>query len=176
MKTQAMSSALRATLTLREARALHDLAMSGAKALGYMAPSQTDSVIAALAAGIAELDRKQADARARRNVVAKRPSYPPMMNLTVGGFTISAHKGDWIDISTVPDLRFWSALTDENETMQSEIRREAWRVLVLNPSPYGSMFLASDCTLSASKSEVEQVAQRLVAGLDPALVPEKEGQ
>lgn len=171
MKVQAMSSALRTTLTLREVRALHQLAKAGAEALGFMAPDKASEIIAALDMGVADLERRERDARSRRQAKSQRPNFPPMINLTVNGLTISATKGDWIDISPVPDTRIWSTITPERETLQCEIRRNVWRVLVLNPSPYGSLSLASDCTETDDKREVEALARRLVHGIDADLLP-----
>lgn len=171
MKVQAMSSALRTTLTPREARALHQLAKAGAEALGFMMPDKASDIIATLERGIADLERRERDARSRRQAQSQRPNFPPMINLAVNGLTISATKGDWIDISPVPDTRIWSTMTPERESLQCEIRRNVWRVLVLNPSPYGSLSLASDCTETDDKREVEALARRLVQALDPDLLP-----
>lgn len=171
MKVQAMSSAIRSTLTLREVRALHQLAKAGAQALGIAAPDCARDLVAKLEIGIAELEWKQADARSRRTAKLARPLFKPMINLTINGLKISAEKGDWIDINPMPDSPVWGELTPERESLQAEIRRDAWRVLVLTPMPYDSLCIASDCTKTGDAKEVEPLARRLVAGLNPNLVP-----
>lgn len=165
MKVQAMASALRVTLTLREARALQQLANAGAEALNFMVPDQADELTAMLDIGIHDLASKQAEARQRRKAKAERPQFRPMINAVVDGFTICAELGDWIDISRVPDYYVWAEVSPEREGGQHEIRRNAWRILVLNPDRNGPLHLASGCTETDRKDEVETLARKLVADM-----------
>ncbi|MBB6191490.1 hypothetical protein FHS51_001717 [Sphingobium wenxiniae] len=160
-----MSSALRATFTLREARALQRLVQAGAAALNHLAPDQSDEIIAMLDIGIHDVATKQADARARKKVKEQRPVFPPMINIDIDGYAISAELGDWVDISTDPDYSVWGAVTPEREAGQHEIRRNAWRVHVLNPDRYGPLHLAYGCTAADSRDEVEELATKLVDGI-----------
>jgi hypothetical protein len=171
MKVQPMASALRVSLSLREARALAELAQAGAKALGLAAPGGADDLVTALRIGASDLAAKQASARANREAKRMKPARPPMMNLTIAGLTISATLGDWIDISESPDFSVWSELTPDRESHQGETRYGAWRVLVLNPSPYGSPWLGYGCTRTGDKGEVEALAHALIAKIDPAELP-----
>lgn len=164
MRVQALSSGLRVTVSLREARAIRQLVEAGAKALDFAAPDQTDEIVAMLDIGVHDVATRQAEARARRKEKTTRPDYPPMMNIDVEGFTISAELGDWIDISTVPDFCVWGKVTPERQGEQREIRRNTWRVLVLNPDRHsdGVMFLATDCTETDDRADAETVARKLV--------------
>jgi hypothetical protein len=160
-----MASALRVTLTLREARALRQLAAAGIYALNFRAPEQADELTAMLDIGIHDLAQKQAEARSRRKAATARPDLRPMINLDVDGLTISAELGDWIDISPVPDYYVWAEVTPEREGGQNEIRRNAWRIYVLNPDQHGPMHLANGCTATDCKGEVKTLARNLVSNI-----------
>jgi hypothetical protein len=165
MKVQAMASALRVTLTLREARALQQLALAGRYALNFNAPDQADELAVMLDIGVHDLASKQAEARARRLAKSAKPQFPPMINMDIDGFTISAELSDWIDISATPDYCVWATLTPERESGQYEIRRNAWRVNVLNPDRDGPMHLANGCTETDCRNEVEALSRKLVGNI-----------
>ena len=120
MKVQPMASALRVSLSLRETRALIDLAQAGAHARGLAAPCGADDLIAKFRIGANDLAAKQASARANRSSKLAEPARPPMVNLTVEGLTISATLGNWIDIGHHPDFSVWGELTPERESHQGE--------------------------------------------------------
>jgi hypothetical protein len=82
----------------------------------------------------------------------------------VGGYTICARLGDWINVSSDPDQRCWITATPERDG-QHEIRRGAWQLLVLNPDSYGSLHLAQGCTETGDEAEIELLARRLVGAL-----------
>jgi hypothetical protein len=139
-----MASALRVTLTLREARALRQLAAAGIYALNFRAPEQADELTAMLDIGIHDLAQKQAEARSRRKAATARPDLRPMINL---------------------DYYVWAEVTPEREGGQNEIRRNAWRIYVLNPDQHGPMHLANGCTATDCKGEVKTLARNLVSNI-----------
>lgn len=167
MKIQPMASALRVSLTLRETRALFDLANAGVLALGSHAPGGAAELIEKLRIGADDLAAKQAESRARKASKWARPVSRPHMNITIEGLTISASLGDWIDIGDGMEVSVWGDLTPERENRQAETRYNAWRVLVLNPSPYGPPWLVYGCTLTEDRAEVETLARSLIATIDP---------
>lgn len=166
MKMQAMSKGLRLTITAREARNMRTLLERGAEAMGVFAPDDVSDMLAMLDIGIHEVTTKQAEARGRKKDNGSLKANRPHRNIEVEGFTISATLGDYIDVSPDPDRYVWVSASDERIATQGEVRRNVWQVCVLDPDPYGRMFLAFDCTMSACEAEIEPVARRLVAGLE----------
>lgn len=163
MKIQTMSSALRVTMSAREADAIRATMVAGIAAMGILAPDAADDILAMIDIGAHGLRAKQAEARARKKASSVRLDVMPHRNLLIDGFTISANRGDWIDVSPDPDDQCWIKATEERSSGQHEIRRDVWHVSVLNPDPFGSLYLASACTQSGDDHEIEAVATRLVA-------------
>lgn len=178
MKTHAMTSGLRITLSKTELQALLTLARYGAEQLAatrehYTVPKREETVvpdiIKGLDDGLTSLRWKQAEARERRDAPRREAERRAARehHAMVDGHTVWATLGDWTDVSDDPDERRWADLlmpgTEPRE--QAELRRNVWRIFVTKGSAASDDFTVfpGDCTETADRGEIEQLARRIIA-------------
>lgn len=176
MKTYALLSGLRVTLTKTELQALLGLARYGADQLAsgghYYLPKRQEAVapdvIDGLELGLTALRFKQAEAQARRDrpkrEAARRAAREH--HAEVDGYSVIGILGDWTDISESPDYRLWADLhhPDTVPREQGEVRRGVWRVFLSRGSGASDDLevLLSDCTETAERAEIEELARRII--------------
>ncbi|WP_293922587.1 hypothetical protein [Sphingobium sp. UBA5915] len=177
MKTHAMASGLRITLTKIELQALLSLARSGADQLEAarhysILPKRQEAVapdiIQGLERGLASVQWKQAEAKARREQPKREAERRAARehHARIDGYAVWAMFGDWTDISDDPDRRQWADMfhPDTNPREQGEIRRNVWRVFISKGSAAldDLVVLSGDCTTTADRDEIEQLARRII--------------
>jgi len=176
MKTHAMASGLRVTLTKTELRALLTLARYGAEQVAaarhyYIVPQRQEAVAADviqdLERGLASVEWKQAEARARREAPKREAERRAARehHASVDGLTIWATLGDWTDVSADPDQTRWVETFHPDAREQGEIRRNVWRVYVTRGTAASDDFivLPGDCTKTADRQDIEPLARRIIA-------------
>lgn len=177
MKTHALLRGLRVTLTKTELQALLGLARYGADQLangGYFyLPKRQETaapdVIRGLELGLVSLQWKQAEAQEKRDrpkrEAARRASREH--HADVDGYSVIGTLGDWTDISDDPDFPRWADLHDPGTEPreQVEIRRSVWRILLTRGSTVSGDLevLLGDCTQTADRDEIEELARRIIA-------------
>lgn len=178
MKTHPMASGIRVTLTKTELQALLKLARFAVDQLPaarhhYILPQrQVDlaaDVIKGLEGGLASVQFKQVEAKARREAPKREAERRAARehHALIEGFTVWATLGDWTDLAVDPDQRRWVDIfllgTEPRE--QGEIRRNVWRIFVSKGSAASDDFtiFSGDCTETADRREIEQLARRIIA-------------
>ena len=181
MKTSAMVSGLRVTLTKTDLQALLNLARYGADQLAsdgarYL-PKRQEAVagdlISGLELGLAALRYKQAEAKARREEPKREAERRAARthHATIDGYSVMGFLGDWTDMSEDPDYHQWADMfhPDTEPREQGEIRRNVWRVHVSRGSAAAGdleVFL-SDCTHTADRKEIKELARQIIARNQP---------
>ena len=177
MKTQAMTSGLRLTLSKTELQALLTLARYGARQLetnghSYLVPRRQEAVagdvIQGLERGLADLQWKQAEARARREAPKREAAARAARehHAEVDGFFVRGLLGDWTDLSEDPDRRQWADMFHpDTQPRQGEIRRNVWRLFISKGSAAADdlVVLPGDCTPNADRGEIEPLARAIIA-------------
>ena len=187
MKTHAMVSGLRVTLTKTELLALLSLARYGADQIAtarhqYLMPKRQEAVAAdviqGLARGLASVQWKQAEAKAKREAPKREAERRAARahNALIDGYTVWGILGDWTDLSDDPDRRQWADMfhPDTEPRAQGEIRRNVWRIFISKGSATSDdsknsaasddfAVIPGDCTETADCGEIEQLARRLIA-------------
>lgn len=182
MKTQALSSGLRVTLTSTELRALLSLARYGADQLAgdyrYHLATREEAVatevIHGLELGLASVRSKQAEARAAREAPKREAERRAAReyHAEIDGFTVWGIFGDWVDVSDDPDRRSWADMfhPDTKPRDQGEIRRNSWRIFITKGSVTSDHYaiLPGGCTMTSDRNEVELLARRIIASASEA--------
>lgn len=178
MKTHPMASGLRVTLTKTELQALLKLARFAVDQLPsarhyYILPQrQVDlaaDVIKGLEGGLASVQFKQAEAKARREAPKREAERRAARehHALIDGYTVWATLGDWTDVSDDPDRHQWADMyrPDVQPREQGEIRRNVWRIFISKGSAAldDLVVLPGDCTLTADRQEIEVLAGRIIA-------------
>ncbi len=178
MKTHPMASGLRVTLTKTELQALLKLARFAVDQLPaarhcYILPQrQVDlaaDVIKSLELGLASVQFKQAEAKARREAPKREAERRAARehHALIDGYTVWGTLGDWADLSDDPDQRRWTDmfLPGTEPRDQGEIRRNVWRVFISKGSASSDDFtiFPGDCTETADRWEIEELAHRIIA-------------
>ncbi|MBB5707321.1 hypothetical protein [Sphingopyxis panaciterrulae] len=178
MKTHAMLRGLRVTLTKTELQALLNLTRYGAgqiasnSSFNYLPKRQegvADDVINGLELGLASLRAKQAEARFRREQPKREAEQRAARthHAEIDGYYVIGFLGDWTDISEDPDQRQWADLLHEDTVPreQGEVRRGVWRIFLSRGSSASDDLdvLPSDCTETAEREEIEELARRIIA-------------
>lgn len=170
MRTQAMASAIRATMSAAEAADLVTLARD-AEGLGVAMSARLADTIALLDCARYDVQQKQAVKRADRRRIqdAEKRRRAREHHASLGEFNLSAERGDYADISRLPDFRLWSDMAlreacGEPLPEQCEIRRDVWRVRVTRSRP-GEDFeiIGSACTETSDRAEIKPLAENLIA-------------
>jgi len=173
MKTQALTSGLRITLSKTELQTLLALAEhSAADNRCYL--SNRQQIIAAdlvrqLRAGLSEVRWKQAEAKARHEVPKREAERRAARehHAEIDGYTVMGMLGDWTDLSDDPDRRQWADMfhPDIRPREQGEIRRNVWRIYVCRGSAASDEFmvLPADCTMTADRAEIPALVRRIIA-------------
>ncbi|MDF0490407.1 hypothetical protein PX554_19955 [Sphingomonas sp. H39-1-10] len=179
MKTQAMTSGLRLTLSKTELQALLTLARYGARQLetnghSYLVPRRQEAVagdvIHGLERGLADLQWKQAEAQARRDAPKREAAARAARehHAEVDGFFVWGMLGDWTDLSDDPDRRQWADMfhPDTQPREQGEIRRNVWRIFISKRGAAAGdlVVLPGDCTQTADRGEIEPLTRAIIAG------------
>ncbi|MFC0203317.1 hypothetical protein [Novosphingobium soli] len=178
MKTHPMVSGLRVTLTTTELQALIKLAQFAVNQLPaarhyYILPQRQVDLVAdvlkSLELGLASVQFKQAEAKARREAPkreAERRAAREHHDL-IDGYTVCGTLGDWADLSDDPDQRRWADMfmpgTEPRE--QGEIRHNVWRIFISKGKAASDDFTVfpGDCTETADRREIEGLARRIIA-------------
>lgn len=178
MKSHAMQSGLRVTLTKTELQALLNLARYGADQIAaarhyYLMPKRQEAVAAhviqGLEQGLASVQWKQAEAKARREQPKREAERRAARehHTQIDGYTVWGMLGDWTDVSDDPDRHQWADMyrPDVQPREQGEIRRNVWRIFISKGSAAldDLVVLASDCTQTADRQEIEVLARRIIA-------------
>ncbi len=178
MKTHAMASGLRITLTKTELQALLNLARYGADQLdtarhNHILPRRHEAVAAdviqGLECGLASVQWKQAEAKARREQPKRDAERRAARehHAQIDGYSVWAMLGDWTDMSDDPDRRQWADMfhPDTKPREQGEIRRNVWRIFISKGRAAldDLVVLSGDCTTTADRDEIEQLARRIIA-------------
>ena len=163
MKTQAMASALRLTLSPSEAAQIGAVIDAGIEALGHKCPDKAHDISAAIALCLAEVRENKARRDRVRRAAMPAPTRP-MVNMDIGEFFISAELGDWVDIAVDPSYSVWGDLAMHPDR-QGEVRRNVWRVRVLKRDYDGLKPCACELTETAAKTQIEALGHVLIEGL-----------
>ncbi len=178
MKTHAMTSGLRATLTKTELQALIALARHGLDRLAadprsYVLSRREETVapdvIHGLESGLRAVRGKQAEAKDRREQPKRDAERRAARehHAMIDGFTVWGVLGDWADLSDDPDRRQWADMfhPDTEPRPQGEIRRNVWRIFLSKGSAAldDLVVLPGDCTTTDDRHEIEQLARRIIA-------------
>ncbi|WP_150293613.1 hypothetical protein [Sphingobium estronivorans] len=178
MKTHAMASGLRVTLSKTELQALLKLAQYGAEQIAaarhcYVLPQRQEAVAAdvihGLERGLASVQWKQAEAKAKREApkreAERRAAHEH--HARIDGYAVWGMLGDWTDVSDDPDRRQWADMfhPDTKPREQGEIRRNVWRIFISKGSAAldDLVVLSGDCTATADRAEIEQLARTIIA-------------
>jgi len=178
MKTHPMVSGLRVTLTKTELQALLKLARFAVEQLPaarhyYILPQRqvdvAEDVIKGLERGLASVQWKQAEAKARREEPKREAECRAARehHAVIDGFTVWAMLGDWTDLSHDPDRRQWADMfhPDTRPREQGEIRRNVWRIFISKGSAAADDLIVypGDCTQTADRQEIDELARRIIA-------------
>lgn len=178
MKTHAMASGLRVTLSKTELQALLKLAQYGAEQIAaarhyYILPHRQEAVAAdviqGLERGLASVQWKQAEAKARREAPKREAERRAARehHARIDGYAVWGMLGDWTDVSDDPDRRQWADMfhPDTKPREQGEIRRNVWRIFISKGSAAldDLVVLSGDCTATADRAEIEQLARAIIA-------------
>ncbi|OUC54819.1 hypothetical protein CA262_08090 [Sphingobium sp. GW456-12-10-14-TSB1] len=178
MKTHAMASGLRITLSKTELQALLKVAQYGADRIAaapcsYIRPKRQEvvavDVIQGLERGLASVQWKKAEAKARREAPKREAerSAAREHHTRIDGYAVWGMLGDWTDISDDPDRRRWADMfhPDTSPREQGEIRHNVWRIFISkgNAALDDLVVLSGDCTMTADRDEIEQLARRIIA-------------
>lgn len=170
-----MVSGLRVTLTKTELQALLHLARYGADQIAsgrhYHLPKRQETVAAdviqGLERGLASLQGKQAKARRETPKREAERRAAREYHARIDGYTVWGMLGDWTDVADDPDHRQWADMyhPDTKPREQGEIRRNVWRIFISKGSAASDelVVLTGDCTHSADRREVEDLARRIIA-------------
>jgi hypothetical protein len=178
MKTHAMASGLRVTLSKTELQALLALARYGAEQIAaahhsYILPKRQEAVavdvMQGLEQGLASLRWKQAEAKARRDAPKREAERRAARehHAVIDGHAVWGRLGDWTDLSDDPDRRQWAdllnPLTEARE--QAEIRYNVWRIFISKGSAAADDLIVypGDCTQTADRGEIDELARRIIA-------------
>jgi hypothetical protein len=181
MKTQAMSAGLRVTLSKSELDTLLTLLRHSAAhpsgdrpwLLSGRQATLAPAIIDQLEKGLASLRWKQAEARSRREAPRREAERRAARehHASIDGFSVWGILGDWVDISEDPDRRQWADLfhPDTVPRDQGEIRRGVWRIFISKgrTSSDDSVVLPGDCTLTADRDEIADLARRIISSHAP---------
>lgn len=178
MKTQAMASGLRVTLSKTELQALLKLARYGAEQItaarhSYLLSQRQEAVasdvIDGLERGLASVQWKQAEAKARREAPKREAERRAARehHARIDGYAVWGMLGDWTDVSDDPDRRQWADMfnPDTKPREQGEVRRNVWRIFISKGSAAldDLVVLSGDCTTTADRGEIEQLARAIIA-------------
>ena len=178
MKTQAMTSGLRITLSKTELQALLNLARYGADQLAttghyYILPRRQEAVaydvVHGLEIGLASLQWKQAEAKARREAPKREAEHRATRehHAVIDGYTVWAYLSDWTDLSDDPDRRQWADMfhPDTTPREQGELRHNVWRIFLSKgrASSDDLVLLPGDCTDTSDRQEIEHLARKIIA-------------
>ncbi|OUC53022.1 MULTISPECIES: hypothetical protein [Sphingomonadaceae] len=178
MKTHAMASGLRVTLSKTELQALLKLAQYGAEQIAaarhhYILPQRQEAVAAdviqGLERGLVSVQWKQAEAKARREAPKREAERRAARehHARIDGYAVWGMLGDWTDISDDPDRRQWADMfhPDTRPREQGEVRRNVWRIFISKGSAAldDLVVLSGDCTMTADRDEIEPLARRIIA-------------
>ena len=179
MKTHAMASGLRVTLTKTELQALLNLARYAADQIEaarhhYILSKRQEAVAAdvmqGLEHGLASVNWKQAEAKARREAPKREAERRAAReyHANIDGYTVWGMLGDWTDLSDDPDHRQWADMfrPDVHPREQGEIRRGVWRIFISKGSSAPSddlIVFPGDCTETADRNEIEPLARKIIA-------------
>lgn len=172
-----MSSGLQVTLSKTELEALLALTRRGADQFDahgwhHLTKAQETAaigIIRGLKHGLADLGAKQAEAKWNRDAPKREAARRAAMehHAVVDGYTVLGMLGDWADISTDPDRRQWADMfhPDTELREQGEIRRNVWRIFITKGrvSDGTGVILQGDCTETADRAEIEELARRIIA-------------
>jgi len=178
MKTHAMASGLRVTLTKTELQALLALARYGVEQIAaahhsYIVPKRQEAlaadVIKGLEQGLSSVRWKQAEAKARRDAPKREAERRAARehHAQIDGYTVWGMLSDWTDLSDDPDRHQWAdllnPLTEARE--QAEIRHNVWRIFISKGSAAADDLIVypGDCTQTADRQEIEVLARRIIA-------------
>ncbi|WIW89624.1 hypothetical protein K3M67_06610 [Sphingobium sp. V4] len=178
MKTHAMTSGLRVTLTKTELQALLALARHGRDQLAanprsYVLSRREEGVapdvVHALESGLRAVRGKQAEAKDRREQPKRDAERRAARehHALIEGFSVLGMLGDWTDLSDDPDRHQWADMfhPDTEPRPQGEIRRNVWRIFLSKGSAAldDLVVLPGDCTTTADRYEIDQLARRIIA-------------
>ncbi len=177
MKTHAMISGLRITLSKTELQALLNLVRYGADQLAnahqhYILPKRQEAVAAdviqGLELGLASLRFKQTEAKERREAPKREAARRAARehHAVIDGHTVWGSLGDWADLSDDPDRHQWADMFHpDTQPRQGEIRRNVWRIFLSKGSAAldDLVVLPGDCTQTADRQEIEDLARRIIA-------------
>ncbi|MGI9376038.1 MAG: hypothetical protein ACR2PC_08095 [Tsuneonella suprasediminis] len=178
MKTHAMTSGLRVSMTKTELQALLALARYGAdqisaESCNCIMPKRQEAVAAdviqGLESGLASVRWKQAEAKARREAPKREAERRAARehHAQIDGYTVWGMLSDWTDLSDDPDRRQWADMfhPDTKPRPQGEIRRNVWRIFISKGSAAADdlVIFPCDCTQTADRQEIEQLARRIIA-------------
>lgn len=178
MKTHAMASGLRVTLSKTELQALLALARYGADQIAaahhsYIVSTRQEAVAAdvvqGLEQGLSSLRSKQAEAKVRREEPKREAERRAARehHAQIDGFTVWGMLGDWTDLSDDPDRRQWADMfhPDTEPRPQGEIRRHVWRIFISKGSAAADDVIVypGDCTQTSNRQEIEGLARCIIA-------------
>lgn len=173
-----MASGLRVTLTKTELQALLNLARYAADQIEatrhhYILSKRQEAVAAdvmqGLEHGLASVQWKQAEAKARRDAPKREAERRAARehHALIEGFSVWGMLGDWTDLSDDPDRHQWADMfhPDTEPRPQGEIRRNVWRIFLSKGSAAldDLVVLPGDCTTTADRHEIDQLARRIIA-------------
>ena len=178
MKTHALASGLRVTLSKTELQALLALARYGAEQIAaahhsYIVPKRQEAVAAGviqgLEQGLSSVRWKQAEAKARRDAPKREAARRAAREhyAVIDGYNVWGMLGDWTDLADDPDRRQWAdlfnPLTEARE--QAEVRRNVWRIYISKGSAAADDLIVypGDCTQTADRGEIGELARRIIA-------------
>lgn len=181
MKTQAMTTGLRVTLSRTELDTLltllrHSAAHPSGDRPWLLSGRQTTlapTIVDQLEKGLVSLRWKQAEAQSRREAPRREAERRVARehHVSIDGYTVWGMLGDWADISDDPDRRQWADLfhPDTVPRAQGEIRRGVWRIFISKGriGSEDSVVLPGDCTLTADRDEIAVLARRIIASHAP---------
>lgn len=169
MKAQATASAIRATITVTEARDLANLARD-AQAMGIAIPERLTDALALLDYARVEVQHRQTRKRLDKQAVrdAEQRRRDRERHDFIDGFSVSAVRADYADCSPDPDSRQWVdiALKDVLSRPipdQCEIRRGVWKVRIYRRDEDDRIISDADCTETPDPAEITPLARRLIA-------------
>jgi len=173
MKSQPLTTGLRVSLSKTELQtllALAEHAVSDHRC--YLSEKQqatASNLVDGLRSGLAALRFKQAEAKARRDAPRRQSERRSAHehHLEIDGYRVWGMLGDWTDVSEDPDRRQWADMfhPDTQPREQGEIRRNVWRIFISKGSASAEdlTVLPGDCTRSADRGEIADLARRIIA-------------
>ena len=169
-KAAPMANAVRATITVLDAEDLAHL-IQDAKKSGLYVPARLVEAVEAIRVAACQVRSTRAAKRAEREAIAAydRGRRERERHFLIGGFSILAVRGDYVDVSTDPDTQLWvdyemREFLNRPIPDQSEIRRDCWLVRVCLPiAGQPTEILGSDCTPDANVDAAHAVANRIIS-------------